>query len=275
MQEHFLKRGYPLDKLEEARTKVALLERSSLITPKSPPAQSNGSEEPRITLNVITKYHPTSHDFREIIDKNWEVLGSPGTQSLFEAKVIFGHKRPKNIREHLVRAALKPTKPVLDAEAQAKAIRAKSCGSPGRCNYCPKLDTSGVIKDNSDGRGFQTRTGITCRSNNLIYAIECNKCGMHYVGQTKRRLMDRMVNHFTTIWGEQGKYPVGQHFSTMAWMMSDYVLEFCQTLPTDDFRQACEAIERKWQFRLHSNFPLGMNHDNILPTGTPCTAPLP
>ena len=36
---------------------------------------------------------------------------------------------------------------------------------------------------------------------------------MHYVGQTERRLMDRMVNHLATIRGEQGKYPVVQHFS--------------------------------------------------------------
>ena len=121
---------------------------------------------------------------------------------IFEAKVIFGLKRPKNLREHLVRADLKTAKPKLDAAAQAKLIKEKSCGSPGRCNYCPKLDTSGVIRDNSDGRGFRTRTGITCRSNNLIYAIECNRCGMHYVGQTKQHLMDRMVNHFATIRGE-------------------------------------------------------------------------
>ena len=112
-----------MSKLEEARTKVTLLERSSLITPKLPPAQPTESEEPRSTLYAITKYHPTSHDFREIIDKNWEVLGSPGTQSLFEAKVIFGHKRPKNLREHLVRAALKTAKPHLDAAVQAKATK--------------------------------------------------------------------------------------------------------------------------------------------------------
>ena len=103
---------------------------------------------------------------------------------------------------------------------------------------------------------------------------------MHYVGQTKRCLMGKMVNHFATIHGEQGKYPVGQHFSKRNHHhgLDDvrfYVLEFCQTPPTDEFRQAREAIERKWQFRLHSNFPLGMNHDDTLLTGTPRTAPLP
>ena len=90
---------------------------------------------------------------------------------------------------------------------------------------------------------------------------------MQYVGQAKRRLMDRIVNHFTTICGEQVKYTGGHHFSTRNHhnVLADvrlYVLEFCQAPSTDEFRQDCEAIERKWQFRLHNNFPLGMNHDD-------------
>ena len=68
------------------------------------------------------------------------------------------------------------------------------------------------------------------------------------------------------------KYPVGNHFSRKNHHhgLQDvrlFVLEFCQTSPNDDSRGACEAIERKWQFRLHSNFPLGMNRDDALPTG--------
>ena len=46
-----------------------------------------------------------------------------------------------------------------------------------------------------------------------------------------------------------------------------YILEFCQTPPTDEFKQAREAVERKWQFRLLSNYPSGMNRDDALPTG--------
>ena len=46
-----------------------------------------------------------------------------------------------------------------------------------------------------------------------------------------------------------------------------YILEFCQTPPTDEFKQAHEAVERKWQFRLLSNYPSGMNRDDALPTG--------
>ena len=205
MMQHFLDRGYPATKLIEDMAKVAALDRATLIAPRQSTVNESKSDETQLTLYAITRYHPTSNDFRDIIDKNWVILGSPGIQTLYESKVIFGHKRPKNLREHLVRAVLKSELPLLTPQEQAKKEKAKSCGSPGRCNYCPKLDTSGMIRDNSDGRRFRTRTSITCRSNNLIYAIECTQCGMRYVGQTKTRLMDRMVNHFATIHGQQEK----------------------------------------------------------------------
>ena len=213
MKLHFIGRGYPENNLDVSLDRVKLLSRKSLLTPKTitDPTTTTGSEE--VTVYAIMTYHPTQHDFRKIIDSNWNLLGSPGTQELFETRIIFCHRRPKNLREHLVRAALKP--PPTDPDRLVLSQRAKDreCASPGRCKYCPRLDTNGTIKGNSDGRKFRSRMSVTCRSNNLIYAIECTRCGMHYVGQTKRRLMDRMVNHFATIRGEQMKYPVGHRFS--------------------------------------------------------------
>ena len=158
---------------------------------------------------AITTYHPTQNSFRKIIHDVWDLLGSQGTQSLFESKVVLGNRRPKNLREHLLRTALKPPKEAMTPST----IKAKECGSPGKWNYCPKIDLSGAIRSKADGREFRTRTSVNCHSNNLIYAIECSRCGMHYVGQTKRRLMDRMVSHFASIRGAQMKYPVGNHFS--------------------------------------------------------------
>ena len=32
---------------------------------------------------------------------------------------------------------------------------------------------------------------ITCETKNLIYMIQCNRCHLQYIGETKRRLKDR------------------------------------------------------------------------------------
>ena len=255
---HFIQRGYPKYTLDEAMSKTKALDRHMMLQPKTPDTSGDTTFETEVNkVFAITTYHPTQQSFWKIIHDNWELLGSPGTQSLLESQVFYGNRRLKNLREHLVRAALKPPKEALSHSA----IKAKECGSPGKCNYCPKIDLSGLIKSRAVGREFRTRTSVNCRS------IECSRCGMHFVAQTKRRLMDRMVGHFDSIRGEQMKYPVGNHFSckNRHQGLEDvrlFVLEFCQTLPNDDSRGACEAIECKWQFRLPSNFPLGMNCTN-------------
>ena len=69
------------------------------------------------------------------------------------------------------------------------------------------------------------------------------------------------------------KYPVGHHFSRRNHHMGLedvrlYILEFCQTPPTDEFKQAREAVERKWQFTTAQQLlPLRDNRDDALPTG--------
>ena len=119
---------------------------------------------------AITNYHPIQHNFRKFITDNCDLLGSQGTQNLFEEQVVFGNSRPKNLREHLVRAAIKVAP---DPNMPTTTKKEEECGSPGRCKYCPKLDCSGLIKGKTDGRKFRSRTSVNCRSNNLIYAIEC------------------------------------------------------------------------------------------------------
>ena len=40
---------------------------------------------------------------------------------------------------------------------------------------------------------------ITCDTKNLIYIIQCNRCNLQYIGETKRRLKDRFNEHRRTI----------------------------------------------------------------------------
>ena len=40
---------------------------------------------------------------------------------------------------------------------------------------------------------------LTCDTKNLIYMIQCNRCNLQYIGETKRRLKDRFNEHRRTI----------------------------------------------------------------------------
>ena len=43
------------------------------------------------------------------------------------------------------------------------------------------------------------KSNLTCDTKNLIYMIQCNRCNLQYIGETKRCLRDRFNEHCCTI----------------------------------------------------------------------------
>ena len=40
---------------------------------------------------------------------------------------------------------------------------------------------------------------ITCNTKNVIYMVQCNRCNLQYIGETKRRLKDRFNEHRSAV----------------------------------------------------------------------------
>ena len=68
------------------------------------------------------------------------------------------------------------------------------CGQD--CATCPYI-TNGLTHYTffSTGATRQIKSHITCNTKNLIYMIQCNRCSLQYIGETKRRLKDRFNEH--------------------------------------------------------------------------------
>ena len=47
----------------------------------------------------------------------------------------------------------------------------------------------------STGETHTIKSNLTCDTQNLIYMIQCNRCNLQYIGETKRRLKDRFNEH--------------------------------------------------------------------------------
>ena len=47
----------------------------------------------------------------------------------------------------------------------------------------------------STGETRAIKSNLTCDTKNLIYMIQCNRCNLQYIGETKRRLKDRFNEH--------------------------------------------------------------------------------
>ena len=145
---YFCERGYPLQLLKDTFNQVKSFSRESLLEIKHAGIQGQ-VEKPEVY--AISTFHPTYRDFKGVINDNWDLLAAPSTKMLFESKVVFGNRHPKNLRDLLVSATVKEV--TLGPQPKVK----KQCPRKNTCKYCPKLDTGGQIIGLHDKRSWRTR----------------------------------------------------------------------------------------------------------------------
>ncbi len=244
---HFLRRGYPLDILEQAFHKVKLLERVSLLYSETPPSDNPVDASNDAANNIerenffsITTYNPAGNPNEKIIKTNWPLLGMSNiTQPLFRHRVIHGNRRCPNLRDKLVHSKLK----IVSTHTRGlSGAPIKEC-TLTYCRYCTRLNTSGEITSPSTGEKSKCCKNVTCHSSNLIYCIRCTFCNILYVGQTKRELKKRMVEHFRYITKPDLSQPLGVHFNQPNHPKLDaveiYVLKFVKA---DLYSQRAKAL---------------------------------
>eukprot|EP00061_Rhincodon_typus_P005798 g25750.t1 len=82
-----------------------------------------------------------------------------------------------------------------------------------RCYTCPYT----YARTSIPGPKIQTfhiRQMFTCTSANVVYCIRCSRCGLLYIGETKRRLGDRFVERLRSVHDERQHFPVANHFNS-------------------------------------------------------------
>ena len=136
--------------------------------------------------------------------------------------------------------------------------------TPVQPEHAAAVPKSGTVTSTYTRRNYSSKTRVDCKSGNLIYCITCKTCALQYVGQTKRRLMDRFQGHFYNITSKNTKDTIGQHFNQPDHHglhdVEIHIVDFVHTHPLSP--NACgvrRTIERNWQHRLRTNAPQGLN----------------
>ena len=171
------------------------------MAPKTEDVKSNA----RIPL--VISYHPSVRPIIQAIYRNVEILGQdPSTREIFPEPPITAFRNEKNISNHLVRASHpQPLRP--DPPGTFPCNRA-------RCHTCPVVSNDqflSVVGPNNNH--FNINQHFTCTSTNLVYILTCKRCAILYVGETKRRLADRVTEHLRSIRQNLPGYPVASHFN--------------------------------------------------------------
>ena len=160
-------------------------------------------------------------------------------KTLENFRVISAFKRNKNLQDLLVHATLPPipyqyTKPHPTFFRRLTSVRNKT--------------TKSIIPI--------TQT-IDPTTTNCVYLMECKKCGLQYVGETKNSITIRMRQHKYNITNSKETHtPVVKHFLLHGWV--SVVASGLQHNPiwTDAERK---KVERQWIYRLNTKEPLGLN----------------
>ena len=261
---HFIRRGYPkhlvrsslqrADKL----TREELLNKQLLQTPITP-ALTTQTQTKIDTFYCITTHNPLNPPIKDVVLKNWEILGkSKTTRTILDAKIIFGQCRNKNLSDQLVRASA--------SEKPSDDRINNSCKRPTTCRYCCLLNKSGKIRSTTTGKVYRSMINITCQSQNIIYLITCTHCKIQYVGQTKKRLLTRFQGHYHDIQHDNDT-TVGRHFNrcprdnpSKFEGLQISVLQFIRSPPDSrNGKTERDKEEKRWINRLSSIVPRGLN----------------
>ena len=136
----------------------------------------------------VTTYNPSLPQLNSIIRKYFPILTATkrGSEAFKDAPLI-AYRRPKNLRDFLVKAKLK--QPSQSNKTQPNII---SRCNDGRCRTC-KFIAHGTSSYTFYNTGEQRKIphSLSCSPDNLIYLINCKRCikkdptlPCQYIGQT-------------------------------------------------------------------------------------------
>ena len=62
-----------------------------------------------------------------------------------------------------------------------------------QCKVCSFIDVRKVFKSKQTGETFHLKGEFNFNTTGVVYMTFCAKCGIQYVGQTKRKFCDRII----------------------------------------------------------------------------------
>ena len=144
----------------------------------------------------ITTFNPSLPHISNIIKKHYHLLrSSDRCKKVFPNLPVVAFRRSPNLRDLLVSAKLSSNSTNPHPQLPSGPYR---CGK--NCATCPYIsDGLTNYTFSSTGETRPIKSNLTCETKNLIYMIQCNRCNLQYIGETKRRLKDRFNEHRRTI----------------------------------------------------------------------------
>ena len=173
-----LKAGYPCGLINNGFSQILQIDQTTLRTKVIhekqnilPFVQTHNPRNPQVYSFLLSafKFLLTSEKYSEVF-KN--------------TRLIKSERQPKNLGRMLQHSFFSRAKPKWGITR---------CGKSS-CRTCPYLSEVDTLHLQGISRPFKIRAKFSCDARNLIYAIKCGSCGLHYIGSTGK-LRGRLSSH--------------------------------------------------------------------------------
>lgn len=244
LRDFFLERNYPASVVDEALGNACSLSQDEAL-------QTSIKNEDKNIIPFVVEYNPSLPNIGLVINKYWDLLqlsNKASVNSVHAYKPILAFRRPKNLRDYLVRSSF----------ADRTHHFSQTCDRR-RCSNCKNIIKADVFTSNSTQESFKMRYSTDCTSQNVIYLIECKRCKMQYIGQTNQQVSKRMNSHrfdINTYDGQSYATNVSLHFNSDSHSLTDF-----RFLPIDVVKNEMDRLckETYWIHKLDTLHPKGMN----------------
>jgi hypothetical protein len=243
LKDMLLSRRYNKNIVNNAIEKAKNLDRKEILK------KTNKPKTDRVVLAIT--YHPKLPSVSNIVKKHWRTLiRDPKAREIFPQPPMIAYKQPPNLKNKLCQARL----PTQRNHQKRQLNGTKPCNKP--CSICPYVLQSKEFISTYTREKFTMTGSYTCSTRGVIYLTTCSKCLQQYVGQTGRRLLDRMKEHLNSICLQ--KEATGTHYNSAGHNSSHFQVQVIEKVSpnTPNYRLEREDL---WIKRLSTKTPHGLN----------------
>ena len=236
---HFRKRGYNQKKLMQCVADVRVMNRTELLS-YQPKIETDG------TPLVIT-YHHKFAGMGKVMKEVYSRMVDryPELNKVIPSQPMVAYRRTRNIRDKLIRAN------------HHQVPSATESTLPGRSSWEGKMNHSGCITNHQTGQSFKIEGG-SARTTGCVYAAECTRHQVIYVGQTGRLVSSRFDGHRSDIKLKPDACGLDSHFREHGCCVDDD-LRISILEHVSGSRALREYREERWIARLQTFVPTGLN----------------
>ena len=199
----------------------------------------------------VVPYDPRLPPLTSITKKHWRSMRNqdPYLAEVFPEPPLIAYKRQKNIKDYMIRAKVAPQ---TSGRPKRLVTGMKNCGK--QCAACPFINKRKFISNKN--MKWKLNKQMDCNTSNIVYMIECNKCNERYIGETKRKLKERLDEHRKYVRNDV-QNATGEHFNKPGHSESNMNITAIEKVKVNDPNYRKER--EQFYIRLFNTFYNGLN----------------